>query len=524
MSSATSAASALLSAPSAKAPAIDPSVPRLALAHINQSAPFRIRHPDFERQYSHTYAHRLHAMKQRCSRAAKAAWPDLALVTRTIDLKINTEAAFVGTLFKEMKLKPCILDKFQESTIMAGAKPQLTSYVSDDDHLIVEDPTGRVVIKIGDTDKIDLPRLVSGLVVGLRGTVQDTGEFLVTDMCFTEPAKAGPQYASSTPSSSSAASSGPLSGNILFVSGLEVGTNENMLSMQLLADYVAGHMGSPEEQTSKVARIARVIVAGNTIDMEPGLEAAEEARIAQELAASTSKNSKSSKSSSSSSSSTEEAQERAAQPIRNADYLMAQIARAVSVDIMPGDRDPSNVAMPQQRLHPCIFPRSSGFRDTFNLVTNPYKCTLGDKKDASSVCITGHAGQPVADIARFSSLTDPLDALERTLVWQHLAPTAPDTLACYPFKNNDPFVIQGRCPDVLFTGNAEAFATRNVTLENGHTVRLIAVPRFSTTGTVAVLDLETKGVTSLRIQIDSALTGVEEDGSAPMDVDSSEAP
>ena len=64
MSSATSAASALLSAPSAKAPAIDPSVPRLALAHINQSAPFRIRHPDFERQYSHTYAHRLHAMKQ----------------------------------------------------------------------------------------------------------------------------------------------------------------------------------------------------------------------------------------------------------------------------------------------------------------------------------------------------------------------------------------------------------------------------------------------------------------------------
>jgi DNA polymerase delta subunit 2 len=194
------------------------------------------------------------------------------------------------------------------------------------------------------------------------------------------------------------------------------------------------------------------------------------------------------------------------------------------VDVMPGLRDPSNVAMPQQRLHPCLFPRSSGFRDTFNLVTNPYKCTVGDKKDASSVCITGHAGQPVADIARFSSLSDPLDALERTLVWQHLAPTAPDTLACYPFKNNDPFVIHGRCPDVLFTGNAPAFDTRTVTLSNGHTVRLIAVPRFSTTGTVALLDLATKEVTSLSIHIDSALSGVEEDGAAPMDVDSSEAP
>ena len=80
----------------------------------------------------------------------------------------------------------------------------------------------------------------------------------------------------------------------------------------------------------------------------------------------------------------------------------------------------------------------------------------------------------------------------------------------------------------MFTGNAEAFDTRTFTLSNGHTVRLIAVPRFSTTGTVAVLDLETKEVKSLSIHIDSALTGIndvmEGDGAAPMDVDSSEAP
>ena len=122
-------------------------------------------------------------------------------------------------------------------------------------------------------------------------------------------------------------------------------------------------------------------------------------------------------------------------------------------------------------------------------------------------------------------MSDSLDALERTVVWQHLAPTAPDTLACFPFKNNDPFVIQGRCPDVVFTGNAEAFGTRNITLSSGQQVTLIAVPRFSTTGTVALLDLETKEVRSLSINIDGSLTGAEEeDGAAPMDVDSSEAP
>ena len=201
----------------------------------------------------------------------------------------------------------------------------------------------------------------------------------------------------------------------MFVSGIEIGSSQNMLQLQLLADYVAGHVGSAEEQAANVASITRVIVAGNTIDMEPGLVAAEEARIAAELAASSAKQKSSKSSSGLNSSRTEEAQERAAQPIRNADYLMSQIARAVPTDVMPGARDPANVALPQQRLHPCLFPRSSGFRDTFNLVTNPYKCTVGDKKDSSSVCITGHAGQPVEDISRFSSISDPLDALERTL-------------------------------------------------------------------------------------------------------------
>ena len=517
-------AEALLSEPTDKAPTVDPSVPRASVPHLDQSGPFRIRNPNFERQYSHTYAQRLHAMRERCKRAAVAAWPQVPFVSRTIDLKTSQDSVFVGTLFKEMKLKPCVLEQFQESSIMAGPKPQLSSYISDTDHLIVEDPTGRVVIEIGDTSKIDLSKLVSGIVVGIRGAVQETGTFRATDICFCEPARAGPTAAATAPSSSSA-SNGARKGSVLFVSGIEVGTNESMLPLQLLVDYVAGHCGSPEEQSSSVASICRVVVAGNTIDMEPNLVAAENSRLKAELeASSSSKGPKAKSSSSSKGSRNDESDEHAVQPLRNADYLMAQLARAVFVDVMPGSRDPANVVLPQQSMHHCLFPRSSGFRDTFSLVTNPYKCVFGDKKDTSSVCILGHSGQPVEDIARFSSLCDPLDALESTVVWQHLAPTAPDTLACFPFKNNDPFVIQGRCPDVLFTGNAEAFGTRNVTLSNGHQVTLIAVPRFSTTGTVAILDLETKEVRSLSIGIDSSLTGAQEDVGEPMDVDSSEAP
>ena len=40
----------------------------------------------------------------------------------------------------------------------------------------------------------------------------------------------------------------------------------------------------------------------------------------------------------------------------------------------------------------------------------------------------GSSGQPVNDIYKFSKLDNPLDILEKTLTWCHMAPTAPDTL------------------------------------------------------------------------------------------------
>ena len=48
-----------------------------------------------------------------------------------------------------------------------------------------------------------------------------------------------------------------------------------------------------------------------------------------------------------------------------------------------------------------------------------------------SACVCrflGSSGQPVSDMYRFSSAEDHLKLLENTLVWGHLAPTAPDTL------------------------------------------------------------------------------------------------
>lgn len=68
----------------------------------------------------------------------------------------------------------------------------------------------------------------------------------------------------------------------------------------------------------------------------------------------------------------------------------------------------------------------------------------------------------MADVLRYSEGDDALDALGRLLEWGHLVPTAPDTLAAYPFADNDPFVLRA-APHVLFAGNQPALATRLVT-------------------------------------------------------------
>lgn len=52
--------------------------------------------------------------------------------------------------------------------------------------------------------------------------------------------------------------------------------------------------------------------------------------------------------------------------------------------------------------------------------------------------------------------------LEATLQWRHIAPTAPDTLTCYPFTDDDPFIVTD-CPHVYFVGNQPEYATKLMT-------------------------------------------------------------
>ena len=74
--------------------------------------------------------------------------------------------------------------------------------------------------------------------------------------------------------------------------------------------------------------------------------------------------------------------------------------------------------------------------------------------------------------------------MQAQLEWRHLAPTAPDTMACYPFVDSDPFLLEDQSPHLYVAGNQAAFEQRNA---GG--VKLIAVPDFHSSGEVVVFDL-----------------------------------
>lgn len=176
--------------------------------------------------------------------------------------------------------------------------------------------------------------------------------------------------------------------------------------------------------------------------------------------------------------------------VKKLDNFVMELSKSIPVDLMPGEFDPTNHMLPQQPLHNCMFP-TSGENNSFQCVPNPYSCEVEGR------VLLGTAGQNVHDIERYSKIDDSLEALKSTLQWSHVLPTGPDTLPCYPYYEKDPFVIN-ECPHVYYAGNCTDFQTELYERsDNNGSVRLICVPSFTQTQSVAVVNLRTLEVHKL---------------------------
>ncbi|EMS55680.1 DNA polymerase delta small subunit [Triticum urartu] len=239
---------------------------------------------------------------------------------------------------------------------------------------------------------------------------------------------------------------------VVFVSGLSVGSSTfNPLQFQLLIDHITGHLGDENEQAI-ASKIVRVVVAGNSVHIAPRF------LNGQTVAA--------------------KDQPRIAEPIKELDIMLTQLVASLPVDIMPGCNDPANFALPQQPLHRCLFSGASTY-NTFSSCPNPHQFDLDNVK------FIGTSGQNIDDLYRYSDAKDRLEFMERTLKWRHLAPTAPNSLGCYPYTDKDPFLIE-TCPHVYFVGNQDRYETRLLKGTEKQQVRLISIPRFCESG-IAVM-------------------------------------
>ncbi|KAA8518272.1 hypothetical protein F0562_015845 [Nyssa sinensis] len=358
-------------------------------------------------QYSQIYFARLHLLRTLLYSLIPTWKPHLPVCT-VLELEKGKECVVVGTIYKHMKLKPSVLDEYSKKRSATPlVKPH--NFMHPDDQLVLEDESGRVKLR----GTALLPSVyVTGIVVALHGKETDAGDFLVEDIL---DAGLPPQIELPLKSGEDK--------YVVFVSGLSVGSSSsNPLQFQLLVDHITGHLGDEKEQ-SIAAQIVQVVIAGNSVEVPHGL------LNGQNLAS--------------------KDQSRLSEPIKELDILLTQIAASIPLDIMPGHNDPSNFSLPQQPLHRCLFPGSSAY-NTFRSCTNPHLFEL------DNVRFLGTSGQNIDDLEKYSEAKDKLEFMERTLKWRHLAPTAPNTLGCYPFTDRDPFFVES-CPHVYFVGNQDNY-------------------------------------------------------------------
>ncbi|CAN0344762.1 unnamed protein product [Laminaria digitata] len=141
------------------------------------------------------------------------------------------------------------------------------------------------------------------MVIAVKGTVKASGEMLVEDWC-----PAGLPPPTSPPAQKPA-------GFVLLVSGLHVGGVHDPLLVSLLVDFVAGYLGGEEEQEGTSARIGRVIVCGDSVaapsaEMLSGTGPSKRLNAAQQRLVSS--------------------------PMKELDTVLALLAAAAPVDVMPG--------------------------------------------------------------------------------------------------------------------------------------------------------------------------------------------
>ncbi|KAF4555351.1 DNA polymerase delta small subunit-like protein [Elsinoe fawcettii] len=505
-----SSSETLLQPPTSTPPPIPQRNPSLYLPLTTFSLPTTTR--TYTQQFSDLYFSRLALLKPPTSTLASSAWSTFRLgstqaqrVDRVLDVRQGDLCYVVGTVFLEMPLKPNVLeDVGREEWISAPVNGAGKFFAEEEGEegmngtgkgggtkggwgerkVMLEDESGRLRLT---GDVLERVMLVTGAIIAVLGTENRDGEFEVLDVKVPDlprqPVR-GERGEAEKVVDGRDVGDGQKGGKIALVSGLGItGEEGDMLALEVLGEYLLGEAGG-EEDIQEAARVSRLMVLGNSLAGGGPIPSRDE------LANKKHGQRKYGYDSSAYNSG----------PTDMLDNWLAGLLPSIPITLLPGDSDPTQAALPQQPIHAALFPRSRAYMPPplppgakkgekesvgwFHSVTNPWD---GDV-DGWRMLATG--GQPVEDMCRYLRGDDRVEIMESTLRWRILAPTAPDTLWCYPFQDGDAFVLKN-CPHIYIAGNQPRFETDVVEGPNGQAVRLIAVPKFKGTGEIILLDTET---------------------------------
>eukprot|EP01083_Nonionella_stella_P078281 214129_1 len=438
-------------------------VPRSLPDSVRLNESFVLRsETDIAQQYFELYKHRLQKLRPCLEQLIRQKWgSSIKICPRVLDCQHSDrdEAVIIGTCFKDQKKKANPLedgrpdDDHKTDTV----SDLIGLNISNSDFLMLEDEYGSLKISGACFAK---HRLLTGITLAVKGTIsKGNGVFIGTDYLLCNLPAISPLP--SIPDSDDK--------YVAFISGLEISKmdSKHSMSIEMLFNYLSGYLGDALSDGIS-SKICRVLFAGNIISEElpdedqntfydTGFKKNEQLKI-----------------------------ESIDSKLKELDCWLSQLCLSVHVDIMPGLQDPSDHLMPQQPFHQCLFPLSSAL-NTFKRVTNPYSIEIDDR------LLLGTSGQNFHDMMKHSEL-NMIECMELSLKSRIIAPTAPDTLSCFPFRNNDPFLIS-RCPHVYFSGNHDSFDFKIInhadSKGNAMDVCLLQIPSFIKTKQIVLFNLKT---------------------------------
>lgn len=117
----------------------------------------------YKTQFAQIYFQRLIQMRPSLLTAAKKKWGTVPIEKKLLDMRAGKQCVIIGTIYKEMKLKPNILDEHHAREKYEAPPPNRSKYFSPDDSILMEDQSGRV----GLSGDVFLPKnMVTGVCSG----------------------------------------------------------------------------------------------------------------------------------------------------------------------------------------------------------------------------------------------------------------------------------------------------------------------------------------------------------------------